>query len=187
MILKNMISFCKKARTVNIVMFGADKYLSDGVMFSFIGDKLADWGTEDILTAMDLDAEEAESFRTATKEEDGIEYDPKIYESVLPIDYAVVMNDITLQPFICGKGKVIYIDMKRLKVFSDDKQRLYYYSDQIGKIPALYIIRFDKVIGIIPSVKIYPEQMIEFGKIITAGAEFSQRTGFIDAGGQISL
>ena len=186
MILKNMISFCKKARTVNIVMFGADKYLSDGIMHAFIGDKLADWGTEDILTAMDLDADEAESFRTATKEEDGIGYDPKLYKIAVAIDPAIVLDDVVLQPFSCGT-KVIYIDMKRLRIFSDEKQKGYYYSEQIGKIPALYITRHDKVIGIIPSVKIDSKQMIEFGKIITAGAEFSQRTGFIDAGGQMSL
>lgn len=187
MILKNMISFCKKARTVNIVMFGKDKYLSDGIMHAFIGDKLADWGTEDILTAMDLDADEAECFLTATKEEDWIEYDPKMYETALAIDPAIVLHDVVLQPFSCGKGKVIYISMKRLRIFSDEKQKGYYYSDQIAKTPALYITRHDKVIGIIPSVKIDSGQMIEFGEIITAGAEFSQRTGFIDAGGQMSL
>lgn len=190
MMLKKMLAFCKKAKNISIIFFGEQKFLSDGKMAAFIGEEAEEWKSKDCSIFLELGEAADEQYKL----KDGqINENPEInvtdMQRVEELKYSLNMDGTVLKPFMLPDRKIFFVDMARMKVFENEHPKSYF-CDKVSennKYPALVIARNTFPIGYVYPMKINLDTMKHFAQELNIGVEASAKTGFCDAGGQLTI
>lgn len=189
MILKKMLQFCKKYKTIEMRYIGNQKFLSCGFAMMNISNIAPEWNTQDCAIALDIDEDALDSYTIVQGDEFGGVNNVADTYSLIPADrlrYSMNVDGDTLQPFKLSNGNIAFVKMEYLTIFKGENNKAYKFQVQNESIK-MYIFNDGLLIGMINPTKTDMASVYRFAKIITECAKTSFGNKFLDIGGQVSL
>lgn len=191
MIMKKMLQLCNRAKEIAILYCGCQKLLSNGYVAADITKIAPDWDIDDIIIALDIPEEKAESYKQIEKRIGETPHDRLIevsdFEQLERLSYSININGVSYQPFRLSDHRLIVADLELLSIFKDEGIKTYRFGYIDKEQPIIFVCCDSVCIGLVAPSRIDLSHLKSFADTISDAADNSINVGFMDAGGQMEL
>lgn len=191
MVLKKMLQLCNREKEIAILYCGCQKFLCNGEVAADITRIAPEWDIADIIIALDVPEDKAESYRQIEKRIGTTPHDLFIevsdFEQLERLSYSININGVSYQPFRLPDRRLIVADLELLSIFKDEGIKTYRFGYIEKEKPIIFVCCDSFCVGLVEPSRIDLSHLKSFTDTISDAADNSIKVGFMDAGGQMEL